>query len=239
MRGRLRSLRGERGQALPVAVAVLALGAILVTPALEGAGTSNKAANSTGRQMLERYSMDAGIEWSGWRLIGDPELTTDTSFSSTPLEPLPATINGGPFPQTEIRFVAAAGGVEALAPVWQGGGGARCYAFSASDEGTLSVRIDVDSGQVWAALLPGAAACVLPGGTPPLTGGSPFGADFSVAAAGAYQLLVAVDTATTGTVEMSVPAATYEVRSMVGTRSAVARVVAGHGGVRVVSWQLN
>jgi hypothetical protein len=38
-----------------------------------------------------------------------------------------------------------------------------------------------------------------------------------IAAAGTYQLLVGVTTATTGTVSLSVPAATYEVRSVIET----------------------
>jgi hypothetical protein len=73
----------------------------------------------------------------------------------------------------------------------------------------------------------------------PLGGSSPYRVDFTLASAAAYKLLISTDTATSGTVELSVPAATYEVRSIIGSRSAVARLVAGYSGVRVSSWQLN
>jgi hypothetical protein len=222
-----------------VAVAALALGALLVTPLLSGASTGSKYTNSVGARAKERYSMDAGVEWSGWLLLSNPLLTADTNFGAAPLQPLPATVNGAPFLVTEIRFVAGAGAVEAQNPAWQAGGGDKCYTFSASDAGTLSARITVDAGQVWAAMLPAGAPCARPIGLQPLAGASPYGADFALASAGSYQLLIGVDTATAGTVALSVPAATYEVRSVSGGRSVVARLVAGYSGVRVASWQLN
>ena len=230
---------GERGQALPLAVGALALGALLITPMLQGAGVDSKFTARVGSGTLERYSMDAGIEWSGWRLLSNPVLTTDTSFNSTVLQPFPATVNGSAFPATDIRFVAGAGAGEAQAPAWQSGGGDKCYTFSASDAGTLSARITVNSGHVWVALLGAAAACTRPGGLGSLAGASPYGTDLTLIAAGTYQLLIGVDTASSGTVSLSVPAATYEARSVVGSRSVLSRLVAGYSGVRVASWQLN
>ncbi|MDE3096898.1 MAG: hypothetical protein KGK07_12995 [Chloroflexota bacterium] len=241
----------SRGQALPVAIAALAAGALLIVPLLSGASTDSLATAQVGRRAWERYSMDAGIEWSGWRLMANPRLTTDTSFNATVLQPFPPGPNGLPFPATEIRFIPGAGATEAQALVWQGGGGQgggnqggnggndQCYTFSASDAGTLSARVTVNSGQVWMALLAAGAACVEPAGLQPLPGASPYGADFSLPAAGTYQLLIGVDSATSGSISLSVPAATYEARSSVGSRNEVARIVAGYSGVRVASWQLN
>jgi hypothetical protein len=239
MRTLIRRMRSSRAQALPVAVAALAVGAVLITPLLLGAGTDANYTARVGQRALERYSMDAGIEWSGWRLLSNPQITTDTSFNATVLAPYPATVNGSPFPSVQIRLVAGAGAVEAQQPAWQGGGGDHCYTVSASSAGTLSAKISVDSGQVWAALLGAGQPCTRPGGLLPLSGTSPYGTDFSLAAAGTYQLLIGVDSATTGTIDLSVPAATYEVRSDSGSRSVVARLVAGYSGVRVESWQLN
>jgi hypothetical protein len=237
MRTRVRT--AERGQALPIAVATLAIGAILITPLLTGAGTGSKATNLVGIQTKQRYSLEAGIEWSGWRLLSDPRLTTDTLFTTTPLLPLPATVNGTAFPATALRFIPGAGAVEGQSPAWQGGGGDQCYAFSASDAGTLSARITVDSGQVWVAVLPAIAPCIRPLGLPPLPGSLSFGVDVPLLTAGDYKLLVGVNTATSGTVELSVPAATYEVRATTGSRSLIARLVAGYAGLRVLSWQHN
>ncbi len=231
--------RGERGQALPIAIGALALGVILIAPLLDGASGGSQATSLVGRRAMERYSMDAGIEWSGWRLISDPRLTAVTTFTAVPLQPFPATVNGEAFPQTEIRYVSGEAAVEAQAPAWQSGGGDKCYTVSASEAGTLSARITVDAGQVWLALLADGAPCVKPGGLTPAGTAPQVGADFTLASAGTYQLLVSTDTATTGTVQLSVPAATYEVRSTTGSRSTVARLVAGYSGVRVASWQLN
>jgi hypothetical protein len=186
----------------------------------------------------DRYSMDAGIEWSGWLLISDPLLTSDTQFTDVPLQPLPADVNGQPFPATEIRYVPGAGAVESQQPEWTGSSGDTCYVVQASESGTLSVRLTTDAGEVWLALLDDADPCVRPPGGG-LTGGSPYGADFDLPAAGTYQLLVGIDTPDTGTIDLSVPAATYEVRSTIGQRNTVARLIAGYSGLRVVSWQLN
>jgi hypothetical protein len=217
----------------------LALGIILIAPLLNGASGGSKATGLVGRSAIERYSMDAGIEWSGWRLISDPRLTVVTSFTAAPLAPFPATVNGAAFPQTEIRYVAGETAVEAQAPPWQSGGGDKCYTVSASEAGTLSAQITVDAGQVWLALLADGAPCVKPGGLGSLGSAPRVSADFTLASAGAYQLLVSTDAATAGTVELSVPAATYEVRSIIGSRSTIARLVAGYSGVRVASWQPN
>lgn len=232
-------LRRSDGQALPVAIAALAVGAVLVTPLLWGAGTDSSYTRTVGQRAMDRYSMDAGVEWSGWRLLSNPQLTTDTSFTATVLQPFPPSVNGSSFPTTQIRLVAGAGAVEAQNPTWQGGGGDKCYTFSASSAGTVSAQITVNSGHVWAALLASAAPCTRPGGLQSLSGASPYGADFALAAAGTYQLLIGVDTATSGTVSLSVPAATYEVQSVVGSRNVIARLVAGYSGIRVSSWQLN
>jgi hypothetical protein len=235
---RRRIAASSRGQALPIAMVALALGALLVTPLLMGASTSSRATSLTGLRAHERYSMDAGVEWSGWRLMSDPRLTTDTSYTDAPLAPVPSAVNGQPFPLTEIRYVPGAGAVEVLTPAWVGGGD-QCYPFTVSEAGTLSVRVTVDGGDVWLAVLPDAASCTRPPGLLEVFGDSPYAEDFSLPAPGSYQLLVGTDTATTGTIDMSAPAASYDVRSQTAGRSVVARLVAGSSGVRVESWQLN
>ena len=102
----------------------------------------------------------------------------------------------------------------------------------------MSVQAAVDAGTIWAALLPQGAPCVLPGGTQPL-GTVQGAADFSLAGPGTYQVVLRTDAATTGTIAMSVPAASYDVRSISGANTTVARLVAGYSGVRVESWQLH
>jgi hypothetical protein len=128
--------------------------------------------------------------------------------------------------------------VETQAPTWNSGALIECYSVQASDAGTLSARITTSSGTVRAELLPGAASC--PGG--PLASpfdASPFQADFTLASAGTYKLVIETSVSTGGSITLSVPAATYEVVSTVGSRNSIARLVAGYGGLRVASWQLN
>jgi hypothetical protein len=95
-----------------------------------------------------------------------------------------------------------------------------------------------DAPAVWMAVLDSTDPCVRPAGGP-LPGGPPFGADFDLPAAGTYQLVVGIDAPATGSLELSVPAATYEARSTLGTRQTIARIIAGYAGVRIASWQLN
>jgi hypothetical protein len=234
------SFEASRGQALPVAIGALAIGALLITPLLAGASTDSRFTNQVGIRAIERYSMDAGVEWSGYLLISNPLLTSDTAFQPvTTFSPSPpGTVNGRTFPATQIRFVAGAGAVEAQSPVWNSGALIECYAVQSSDAGTLSARITVNSGQVRAAVISGAASCPGTSLAQPFDS-SPYQADFALASAGTYKLAVETSVSATGSISLSVPAATYEVTSTIGSRSAVARLVAGYSGMRVASWQLN
>ena len=132
-----------------------------------------------------------------------------------------------------------AGAVESQTPVWQTGGGDRCYVVSASDAGTLSIRVTVDAGTVWAALLANGAPCVLPGGTTPLGMAPQVGRTSRWRRRVRTRWWFAPNSATTGTVALSVPAASYDARSTWGNRTTIARLVAGYSGVKVESWQLN
>lgn len=234
-----RTLSDSRGQALPIAIGALALGALLVLPMLRGASTSSRATGLVGQRAVERYSMDAGIEWSGWRLMSDPLLTADTSFTDTPLLPLPPTINGRAFPDTQIRRVPGEGAVELQEPAWNYAGPDTCIEFSAAEPGTVSIRLTTSASEVWMAVLPETAPCSRPA-IYPVWGSSPFSIDAPLPAAGTYKLYVGIDAApASASIEMSVPAATYEVRSTEGSRETIARIIAGYAGVKVASWQLN
>ena len=104
------SLAGrEDGQALPLALIALAIGAVLVTPFLTIVSVNVIASRQTEEAIADRYSADAGMEWGLWRLKNDPALTTSTAYTETPLQPTPVAINGDSFPTTEIRFVSSAG----------------------------------------------------------------------------------------------------------------------------------
>lgn len=111
MRARWILLRaGEQGQALPLALVALAVGAILVAPFLTNVSVNVIASRRTEEAIADCYSTDAGVEWGLWMLKNDPSLTTSATYTETPLQPTPAAINGDSFPTTEIRYVSSGGG---------------------------------------------------------------------------------------------------------------------------------
>ena len=111
MKARRTLLAGrEAGQALPLALIALAVGAVLVTPFLSNVSVNVIASRQTDEAISDHYSADAGMEWGLWRLKNDPALTSSTTYTETPLQPTPVAINGDSFPTTEVRFVSSAGG---------------------------------------------------------------------------------------------------------------------------------
>ena len=107
---RVISLAREEGQALPLALIALAIGAVLITPFLTIVSVNVLASRQTAEAISDRYSVDAGMEWGLWRLKNDPSLTASATYTETPLQPTPATVNGDSFPTTEIRLVSSGGG---------------------------------------------------------------------------------------------------------------------------------
>ena len=109
LRGIRRLHRDSRGQVLPLAMAALALGALLVSPFLVDASVNLLASRRVDASIKDYYSADAGVEWALWRLEGDPALTDSTDWVEPPLQPTPPALNGSPFPTTEVRRVPDAG----------------------------------------------------------------------------------------------------------------------------------
>lgn len=229
----------ESGQALPLALVALAVGAVLVTPFLTDVSVNILASRNTDEAIADSYSADAGIEWGLWRLKVDPTLTTDTAYAEAPLQPTPASINGDSFPTTEVRFVSSAGASESITPAWQSGAGPKCYPFTATDGGLSFAVITTDAATVYATLLPGAASCVRPGGLGPLSGASPYTVQFGPESAGPFQILVEMVPDSTGTLTINYPIASYDLRSARDGRSITARATASTNAVTIVSWQLN
>ena len=132
----------ERGQALPLALLVLAAGMLIVAPFL-GHASSNLIGSRTYAEVITgQYSCDAGVEWALWRLGENPVLTTNPDYHSSSLAPLPGEINGSSFPTTEIRYVESAAGSATITPAWQDGQGWHDYSVGEVVPGTLSVVID-------------------------------------------------------------------------------------------------
>ncbi len=133
----------ERGQALPLALLVLAAGVLFVTPFLGHVSSAMIGSRTYGEAIIEQYSCDAGVEWGLWRLKENPVLTTNTSYHTSSLQPLPSWINGDSFPTTEIRYVESSGGGTAtITPEWQDGKGWHNYLVGQVIPGTMTVTIN-------------------------------------------------------------------------------------------------
>ena len=132
----------EKGQALPLALLVLAVGTLVIGPFISHASSNLIGSRIYGQVITEQYSCDAGIEWALWRLKENPVLTTNTTYDSTVLEPIPSEINSSSFPVTELRFVEAGESTNTITPEWQDGQGWHDYPISLVGIGTLTVVID-------------------------------------------------------------------------------------------------
>jgi hypothetical protein len=239
MKKLLRLVNDSTGQALPLALAVLALGGLLVSPFLVNASVNLLASRHVDSSIRDYYSADAGVEWALWRLTTNPNLTTSPSYVEPPLQPTPPAINGFSFPKTQIRYVQGAGMAESIAPTWQGGGGPKCYPFTSSEVGTIFAAVAHPTAtQVWITLLSDSEPCVKPVGLNPVEGPSPYSAQFLDQPAGSYQILVETSPSGTGTVTISYPVATYDIQSEMNGRRVVSRATASRNAVRIASWQL-
>jgi hypothetical protein len=235
----LSPLADSRGQVLPLALIALAVGTLLVSPFLVNASANLLASRSIDHTVTDTYSADAGIEWALWNLMNDPLLTSDTSYTETPLQPTPAAVNGLAFPTTEIRYVPDAGMATSITPAWQGGGSAQCYPFESTEDGSIFATVTFGAGQVWIELLADGDPCQKSPGLSPMSGTSPYVAQFPDQPAGAYQLLVETAPAGAGSVSIDYPVAAYDIRSQANGRTITVRATASLDGVRVFSWQLN
>jgi len=230
-------IHDSHGQVLPLAMAALALGAVLVSPFLVDASVNLLASRRVDSAIKDYYSADAGVEWALWRLSGNPALTASASYVEAPLQPTPPAINGAAFPTTEIRRVPG-GMSETITPDWQSGAGPKCYAFASSEAGQIFAIVDAQATSIWMALLAGSDDCQRPPGLPSMGGGSPYRLQFSNVPAGSYKLLVETAPPTTGAVTINYPAAAYDIRSQRNGRTITSRATAGPDAVRIISWQL-
>jgi len=227
----------SRGQVLPLAMAALALGAVLVSPFLVDASVNLLASRRVDSAIRDYYSADAGVEWALWHLLDNPDLTSSTSYTEAPLQPTPPAINNAAFPTTEVRRVPG-GMSETIAPDWQSGGGAKCYDFVSTEDGAIFAIVEAEANNVWMTVLDGADDCQKPPGLQAMTGVSPYELQFSDVPAGSYRLLVETSPPTTGTISINYPVACYDIRSQRNGRTITSRATAGDSAVKIVSWQL-
>jgi hypothetical protein len=87
-------VNGENGQALPLAILVLAIGSLVVAPFLGHAGATLTASRFYGQGMAEIYACDAGIEHAIWDLTRGGLADEFTGPGDRVDYDLPETVNG-------------------------------------------------------------------------------------------------------------------------------------------------
>jgi hypothetical protein len=227
-------LHAELGQALVFALAALAVGALLVTPFLAHVSVNVMASRRADETMGDRYAVDAGVEWGLWRLRNNPLLTSSPSYVQAPLQPTPTTVNSDSFPTTEVRRVAAANATQTVEPAWLGGTGVQCYPFTSAEAGVISIILDTAGSAVQADVRSSCSGA----GLPAIPGSSPHVLQY-LRLAGTHQLVVQTATPVAGSVSITFPAASYDLRSERDGRSTTVRATAANNAVEVVSWQLD
>ena len=90
-----RIVEDEKGQAFPLALIALAVGALLITPFLDNVSTNLIASRKYRASMVEQYAADAGIEDAIWNVTyGDFGSTVLTAPGDTTTYSLGEPVNG-------------------------------------------------------------------------------------------------------------------------------------------------
>jgi len=230
----------EEGQALPLVLAALAVGTLLVSLFLMHASATLRAGSRLDEELRARYAVEAGIEWALWRLKADPGLTDSEVYTGTPLEPFPGEgINGAAFPTAQIRLIPGTnvGITETDCPDWEEGGGPQCYPITLAAPGTITITVGSGANHVWICLLEASEPCEK-GDCPKAGGQTPYVVTFPDQPAGDYKILVLTAPHGGGSIGMLIeyPCASYQIRSQAGGRIINARVTASYQGITITSW---
>jgi hypothetical protein len=87
-------MKGEKGQALPLAMLALTIGTLLIVPFLSHAGASIIGSRVYGETMDYRTACDAGVEHAIWRLLYDGLVDDLPNPGDQIIYQLPDTFNG-------------------------------------------------------------------------------------------------------------------------------------------------
>ena len=236
-------MNSEKGQALPLALIAMVAGALVIAPFLGHASSSLIGSRIYGQAIVEQCSCDAGIEWVLWRLKENPVLTTNTTYHTSSLEPIPSEINSSSFPTTELRFVEDAGATETITPEWQDGEGEHTYDFNTTDKGSIVVVIDNIT-----ASKPVIVELSHVSGQPDYSfqGDGPYIAEFEIDSSGSYTILVTLPKTNkygplvpgSITIAITYPIASYDIRAQKGDCTITVRATASYLETRVISWQI-
>jgi hypothetical protein len=80
-----RADRTEKGEVMLMALVVLTVGALIITPMLHSTYTGVKAASIYRRMTHEQYAADAGVEYAMWQLKNDLPVSASISIDNMPV----------------------------------------------------------------------------------------------------------------------------------------------------------
>ncbi len=87
-------MNSQKGQALPLVLAALAIGTLVITPFLNHASSNLIGSRIYGQAITEQYSGDAGVEHAIWRLTNDGLADELPSSGNSQSYQLGETVNG-------------------------------------------------------------------------------------------------------------------------------------------------
>lgn len=119
-------MKDEKGQILPLALAAMTLGILMVIPFLQYATTAVRGSGQYQEMAAAQYSADSGAEHAMWRIAYEDGFV-DTLTEENPTVQYTLTVNGMEVPTTVTMMLAEP-------PPDPGGGG----------DGEQSWRVDVD-----------------------------------------------------------------------------------------------
>lgn len=221
--------KGESGQATALVLLALGAGMLVIVPFLGHLSTGLIAGRNYHAVIVDRYSSDAGIEWGLWRVKLNPDITSSTTYTSTPLQPFPGTVNGAAFPITEIRNVSAAGSTETLTPPWQAGTDWKSYPFTTTAACTVTVTVTGPPGPVRFRFLDNQVNDNSP----------PFTTTYNVPSAGSWVMEVRTPNYSgqgTITLVLTYSGRVYDIRSTTANCVTTVRCEVVDGAVTVKSW---
>ena len=87
-------MNNEKGQALPIALLVLAVGSLIIAPTLGQASSTLTGSRVYGQKITERYSADAGVEHAIWNLTNGDLASQLPDQSDSITYQMSETVNG-------------------------------------------------------------------------------------------------------------------------------------------------
>ncbi len=141
-------ISSEKGQALPIVLALLVIGGLTIIPSLGYATTSLKSSRMLGESVRGAYAADAGVEDTLWSLSNGMSPSTQLSDNVNQMEVTIQTENKGTYTLYLAQLIEPSGHSDYLdvfgEMVWDGGANAYNYTITITwqaDPGSPPIKL--------------------------------------------------------------------------------------------------